>query len=111
MYNLITRQDTVKGDGGVLWSVSTKHHRAGMCFFFLMQHILSTTLQIKCFTLIEENMLQHEHQLSSENKLYCSSLSKLKPITISHGRRQITCISAASAVFDVYKKRHIMNNL
>ena len=64
MYNLITRQDMVKEDGGVLWSVSTKHHRAGMCFVFVMQHIFSTTLQIKYFTLIKENMLQHEPQLS-----------------------------------------------
>lgn len=64
MCNVITRQDKVKGDGGVLWSVSTKHYRAGTCFVFVMQSILSTTLQIKYFTLMEENMLQHEPQLS-----------------------------------------------
>lgn len=63
MCNLITRQGKVKGDGGVLWSVSTKHHRAGMCFVFVMQ-CGDATLQIKYFTLIEENMLQHEPQLS-----------------------------------------------
>lgn len=43
--------------------------------------------------------------------MYFNSLSKLEPITISQERGQIMCISAASATFDAYKKRHIMNNL
>lgn len=107
MYNL-TRKD--KENGQVLWSVPTKRHRAEIRSVFVMQCTLSITLQIKYFTLIEENMLQYEPQLSYENKLCCSSLSKLKPITISQERRQITCISAASAMFDAYKKRRIMNN-
>lgn len=43
---------------------STKHHRAGMCSVFVTQDIVSPTSQIKYFTLIEENMLQYEPQLS-----------------------------------------------
>lgn len=64
MHNLITRQGKVKRDGGALWSVSTQYHRAGMCFAFVMQQMLSPTLQIKYFTLTQENMLQDEPRRS-----------------------------------------------